>query len=534
MKKMLAALALALTLLLSCGLAACNIPELPGLPAVSTESAAPSTPGETVPEVEACPDAADGRHTDADDNGTCDACESCVLVCIDFYAINDLHGKFKDAGSQIGVDELSTYLTNAAQTDDHTVLLSAGDMWQGSSESNLTKGLIMTDWMNELDFSAMALGNHEFDWGESYIEANAAAAQFPLLAINVFDRETQTRVDYCDASVLVERGGARIGIIGAIGDCYSSISGDSSGGVYFKVREELTALVKAEAASLRKQGADYIVYLLHDGYGESRTAGSISNAALSNYYDPILSDGTVDLVFEGHTHQRYALVDQSGVYHLQGGGENRGISHVEVSINVANQNSTVHTAEYLQNSVYAGMDDHPIVAELLEKYKDQVSVGTEILGENARRRDSDELRTIIAELYYEVGARHWGEDYDLVLGGGFLSVRSPYSLAPGKVTYAQLQTLLPFDNTLVLCSVKGRDLQNKFIYTDNENYFCYYGEYGQSVKDRIDPNATYYIIVDAYTSTYAPNRLTEIERYTADVFARDLLAEHIRNGGLAQ
>ena len=41
-----------------------------------------------------------------------------------------------------------------------------------SMSANLTAGLIMTDWMNELDFTAMTLGNHEYDWGEEYIESN--------------------------------------------------------------------------------------------------------------------------------------------------------------------------------------------------------------------------------------------------------------------------------------------------------------------------------------------------------------------------
>jgi hypothetical protein len=92
--------------------------------------------------------------------------------------------------------------------------------------------------------------------------------------------------------------------------------------------------------------------------------------------------------------------------------------------------------------------------------------------------------------------------------------------------------LMPFDNTLVLCSVKGSDLKSKFINTSNDNYFIGYTAYGASLKGKIDNNATYYIVVDTYTSTYGPNRLTEIARYTEGVYARDLLADYIRAGGL--
>ena len=97
------------------------------------------------------------HHTDADDNGMCDHCEISVVVIFDVYALNDLHGKLDDGTSCVGVDELSTYLDSAYADNSATILLSSGDMWQGSAESNLTKGLIITDWMNEMGFASMTL-----------------------------------------------------------------------------------------------------------------------------------------------------------------------------------------------------------------------------------------------------------------------------------------------------------------------------------------------------------------------------------------
>ena len=88
-----------------------------------------------------------------------------------------------------------------------------------------------------------------------------------------------------------------------------------------------------------------------------------------------------------------------------------------------------------------------------------------------------------------------------------------------------LQSIFPFDNELVLCSIRGSDLLNRFMNTDNSNYYI-----RRSSNAPIDPSATYYIVVDTYTSTYAPNRLTEIERYDPNIFARDLLAAYIAEG----
>lgn len=473
------------------------------------------------------------EHTDANDDGVCDDCSQSVLVNFDFYVLNDLHGKFEDSDTQPGVDELSTYLRAAMFGNENTILLSSGDMWQGSSESNLTKGNLVTEWMNDLEFTAMTLGNHEFDWGEEPIRANHEIAEFPFLGINIYSNETNERVEYCDASVLVDRSGIQIGIIGAIGDCYSSIAPDWTKDIHFKTGTELTQLVKDEANRLRELGADFIVYSIHDGFGGRNYGDTISVSDLSSYYDPSLSNGYVDVVFEGHTHKYYVKQDNYGAYHLQGGGDNVGLVHFDVDINSVTGSSQVKQAKFIGTENYtSSYSDDPIVDNLMEKYADQISIGQKVLGYNKTSKNSNQLREIGAKLYYEKGMELWGDSYDIVLGGGFFSVRSPGYLKQGDVTYSQLQMIFPFDNKLVLCSIKGQDLKDKFFETDNDNYFIFCGEYGNNVKNNLDVNATYYVIVDSYTSTYARNNLTEIIRYDKELYLRDLFAEYIQNGRL--
>lgn len=492
----------------------------------TTTTGSASTTGTTVPEKPLC------AHKDADNDELCDICQTSVIVTFDFYGINDLHGKFTDSDGNIGIDELTTYLNNARETDENAVFLSAGDMWQGGAESNLTKGKIVVDWMNEMNFAAMAIGNHEFDWGTEFIASNATFAQFPFIAINIYDRQTNQLVDYCVPSVMVDEDGLQIGIIGAVGDCYSSIATDKCADVYFKTGRDLTALVKAESERLRQQGADFIVYVLHDGLGRS-TSGFISSSQMASYYDTSLSDGYVDLVFEGHTHQGYVIEDEYGVYHLQNRGDNKGgISHVEIAINAVTQTSVVNVAELIQNYTYQNLQDDPLIQQLLDKYADIISPANRVLGYNKAYRNSDQISQLVAMLYYQVAEKTWGDKYDIVLGGGFMSVRSPYNLYTGEVTYGQLQTLLPFDNQLTLCSIRGKYLLSKFLNTSNDRYFIYCGDYGNSIRNNIDPNATYYVITDTYTADYRSNNLTIVERYDPTVFARDLLADYIEEGGL--
>ena len=456
---------------------------------------------------------------------------------LDVYAINDMHGKFTDTDAQPGVGEMTTYLRKV-QNEQNALLLSSGDMWQGSCESGLTKGNIITDWMNELGFSAMTLGNHEFDWGEEPIKANAEIAEFPLLAINVYDVDTNQRVDYCEPSVLIDKGEVQIGIIGAIGDCYSSISADQVEGIYFKTDAELTDLVKAESQKLKTEGADFIIYSLHDGNGRSYLVDDQFSNEKGTYYDTSLSNGYVDLVFEAHSHQSYVIKDEYGVYHLQGGGDNtKGMTHAQVVFNLTDDTVRVNTAEMLRHSVYSNLAEDEIVEKLLEKYDDLVGDMYLTIGVNRTTISSTQIKNLVARLYYEAGVEQWGDTYDIVLGGGYLSVRSPYDLNSGVVNYSMLYMLLPFDNEVVLCSIKGSDLINRYF--ENGSYFIYVGDYGNYLRQQdsskkyvnIDANKTYYIITDTYNLVYKANNLTFVASL-GPVYARDLVADYVAEGGL--
>lgn len=498
-------LALLLACLLVASLCACQ-----GQNDVST----PSTPGTGTIHGPA------EEHTDDNNDGYCDTCKADVVETVDFYNFNDLHGKFDDTDTQPGVDELTTFLLQAKQTDEHTVILSTGDMWQGSSESNSTKGALITDWMNYLDVEAMALGNHEFDWGQEYIASNAELAEFPFLGINVYENATNTRAEYCESSVMITRGGVQIGLIGAIGDCYSSIASAMTQGIHFKVGYELTELVKAESVKLRQAGADVIVYLLHDG-GSYKNAGNTKS-----YYDQSLSSGGyVDLVFEGHSHSYYIFEDTYGVPHLQGGGDNnKGMTHVEMNVNFANGEIDVTTTEYISHSACASLPDDQIVDQLLEKYWDEIGSVYRELGQNSAYRSSGEISDTVARLYYEAGVAKWGDEYDIVLAGGSINTRSPYDISSGTVKYSDLQMILPFDNQIMLCKITGSDLVDRFY--NNNQYSCY----SQLSAGDIDPNGEYYIIADTWTSGYAAAKCTEIACYAQDIFARDLLADYIEAG----
>ena len=471
------------------------------------------------------PTVAAGEHLDDNGDEICDHCGIDVTVELDFYAFNDLHGVFNDTDTNPGLDELTASLKNAYADDSaYEILLSSGDMWQGSVESSSNKGQLMTQWMNHMGFVSMTIGNHEFDWGSAYIAENAKLADFPFLGINITDENVQT--PYGQPSVVVERGGVKIGIIGAIGDVLSSVSGEFTSGVSFAARTELTNMVKEEATRLRQEGCHLVIYSIHAGYDNSYSGIKDMSSNLG-YYNLGLSEGYVDLVFESHSHQSYIIRDKHGIYHLQGGGYNSGISFANICYNLVTNTHEVEEVKILDTDVYEdnSLADDPIVQQLYSQYFGTEDPYATVLGRNNTVRNSHEIGEKVAQLYLEKGRELWGDTYNVVLGGGFIKTRTPYDLSAGNVTYSQLYSLLPFDNALVLCELTGKQLREKML--GSSSYFCAYDD---SLRSSIVDTEIYYVVTDTYTSFYKYNMFTEVARLE-DYYARDLLKDFIADGG---
>ena len=450
-------------------------------------------------------------------------------VSFEVYPFNDVHGNVVDTPNEgISLSKTATALKELTQGK-YSIFISQGDMWQGSVESNYTRGNLVTEWMNSLDFVSMTVGNHEFDWGEEPVIDNAELAEFPMLGINVMKRDTNTRVDYLEASTTFMRGDAKIGVIGAIGNCYSSISSSKVQDIYFETGNDLTELVMEESNRLRnEEHCDFIIYSIH-GSGSRDDADS---------YDIKLSSGHyVDLVLEGHTHDAYAELDSAGVYHVQCDGHNNNTYQIVVSLDINNhlvqvERPILKDLSY-STSPYNNYPEDPATEEILDKYYGSYAFAYEPIGRVGSRKNSTVLKSKIADLYLEAGLEKWGDNYDIILGGGFMSCRGPGYLAAGTVNYAQLAVLFPFDNNIVLCSIMGYNLRNSYFIKYNSNYYLTWTEYGEQAKETIYNYDTYYLITDTYSSDYANNHLTVIDTLEEGVYARDLLKDYIAAGNWA-
>ena len=447
----------------------------------------------------------------------------------EIVGINDWHGVVKDTVDKgIGIEKTST-LIKEITANKNSIVISQGDMWQGACESCLTRGFLMTEWMNSLNFVSMTVGNHEYDWGSEYITKNAQLANFPTLGINVLYNSNKQRVDYLQPSTTFVRDGVKFGVIGAIGNCKSSISSRWVKDVYFATGDELTNLVKEESTRLRNQEhCDFIIYSLHGSPVVDQ----------DEVYDLSLSSGHyVDLVLEGHSHNDYIVKDTSDVYHVQCGGYNENFYTITIDLDTSNNKFTINEPVFYdtryQHSAYDNYALDADASAIIAKYYDQYSYAYEVLGNVTYDISANDLKQKVADLYYEEGFKKWGQQYNIILGGGYTSCRGNYLYA-GDVKYSDVFELFPFDNGIYLCSVEGRYLKETQYVKGSRNYFCYWSDYGYSIKQNIQDDVTYYLITDTYNTDYAANHLTEIEVLKPGVpgrFARDLLADYIRDGG---
>src|SRR5687767_1273727 len=142
-------------------------------------------------------------------------------------ATTDVHGRLRGWNYEANVADSVRGLSRAATIVDslravapgRVVLLDAGDLMQGNSLAFVAAKVAPPDAphpimaaMNAMRYDAAAVGNHEFNFGVPFLERTLKQASFPFLAANAY-RTDGTRA--FRAWTVVERGGARIGIVGA-------------------------------------------------------------------------------------------------------------------------------------------------------------------------------------------------------------------------------------------------------------------------------------------------------------------------------
>ena len=252
-----------------------------------------------------------------------DAPNDFVLTII---GTNDIHGAVAAHDGRGGLPMLSAYVNavrELRQKDGGAVLLiDAGDMWQGTLESNLGEGREIVAAFNSMGYAAAAIGNHEFDFGPAgsndtpvspaddprgALKERAAEARFPLLAANLVDDATGRPVDWPNVypSVMLEVAGVQVGVIGVVTrDAFITTLAANTGGLTVA---PLADAIVAEARELRKRGASLVVVTAHAGgrcdeFADAADLSSCEPGAEIFAVAREIPPGLVDHIVAGHVH----------------------------------------------------------------------------------------------------------------------------------------------------------------------------------------------------------------------------------------
>lgn len=412
---------------------------------------------------------------------------------IDLYELSDFHGAVNNeahsSGTYIGLPKLADFFEKKrSENPGGTLILSSGDMFQGSADSNLTRGYMVNYSMQYMGFDAMAIGNHEFDWTDEWMKKNAElkynTSSIPFLGANI--TKNGEIPAFLKKSTVVTRGNYKIGIIGVIGsELENSILKSCVAGYDFSKYKEI---VEAESARLRSEdGCNAVVLLAHEG------AENIEQ----------INGGAVDAIFGGHAHQDKEATNGS-VPALATLNYGQSVAKISLKFNPGDKTCLGADSHSIisMKDVDSSLKENADVKAIMKEYASSIDEIKNIkLGRcNADLKFDKALKNICTRSMHEAAIRaieangNTGIDTSKVIAayhnvnGGIRD-----DILKGKITYGNVYRSFPFDNEVVLLKVSGTEflincstLNNLGIYKTIES------------KRDIKDDETYYIVTTDY------------------------------------
>ncbi len=369
-------------------------------------------------------------------------------------ATNDFHGALEPRPDANGVRRGGAAYVAAAidrARDEcaprcETLLLDAGDMFQGTPASNLAFGRPVVEYYNRMGYAAAALGNHEFDWGTDSLRARMRQAKYGIFGANV--RYTDGRdVEWIRNDTIVRRGAARIGIIGV--STVSTPTTTRAGNVVGLRFDDPAPIVDSIGTVLRKRGANFVVVIAHAGASCGRDGATDCGGEIIDLARKLTTK--VDAIVSGHTHT-LVNTEVKGIPIVQARSSGRAIDVLDLPIGSSAGLPVRHQVrELAADTIQPVPAIDSIVRKAVARVAPLVSrhVAT-IPATLARQGPQYPLGNLIAD------AQRWAGKGDVAImnNGGIRT-----ELRAGDATYGSLLEIQPFGNTLYSLTMTGSQLR---------------------------------------------------------------------------
>ncbi len=428
---------------------------------------------------------------------------------ITVIALTDFHGALETSlltskqGETVylaGAEILSSYIKIIKQKKNIPVIIvDAGDMFQGTLISNTGEGKPVVSFYNYLGVSAVAVGNHDFDYGpvgpkstpvepgddpQGALKIISKQSDFRFLASNI-ENESGGIPGWVRPSAMLTSGDIKVGVVGASSK-YTPRTTNPKNLSGLRFLDPVQSIVN-EARNLKRKGADFIVVMVHEGTdcadNSQENIDDISTCRDGNLLGILkkLPVGLVNVIVGGHTHKK-AFKRYNGTYIMQPYAKGQMVSWVDLSkkdtgSSVINSSEVCYTG-IKHNGAYKCLEqsirDLPWTVEratfLGEFVAPDMNV-RQLLAADFERVKKIKLRELGINVTGDVQRSYYDENGMGNLYTDFMKFIDPVAdvalinnggirdnLFPGFLNYGHIYNTLPFDNVLARYELYGADL----------------------------------------------------------------------------
>lgn len=348
-----------------------------------------------------------------------------------------------------GIARMITAINDArARAGENVLLLDAGDQFQGSLFFTQYGGELAAEFMTQLDYDAMAVGNHEFDNGPEGLSEFLDKVSLPVLSANIDVSSNNMLADRVQKSTVLEVGGEKVGVVSVLAEDTPETSSPGETVIFSSTVDA----AQAEIDRLTGEGVNKIVLLTHVGLPEDkRLARELTG---------------VDMIIGGHSHTLLSNTAEraAGPYPtvendvpiFQAYAYGKYLGEISVSFDDAGEVTSISGEPILLDASVA--EDEAAVARMKELAKPLEELRNKVVSDSAELIEGSRevcramecpMGNLVADAMLE-RVKDQGIDIAIQNGGGLRA-----SIDAGEVTMGEVLTVLPFQNTLSTFQVTG-------------------------------------------------------------------------------
>ena len=360
---------------------------------------------------------------------------------------NDVHGAIT------GYACIAALKTDYESRGAEVILVDAGDYSQGTTNVSTTKGADAVAMMNAAGYDVVTIGNHEFDYGYEQLMDNMSKAEFKVVCADVFDADGTTIFDA--NYTYTTKSGVKVGFFGLeTPEAQTKVNPALIKGLTFAT-DDLWAVSQKQIDALAD--ADVVICLSHLGV-DNETKPYTS-------YDLWNNTKGIDMIIDGHSHTVMTKGDKNEPIQSTGTAfANIGVIVIDDASKKIESNELVAVTDTMAKDEAVAAAAEKIIDRVKAEYDVKFAVSkVELNGAKAPNgnRDSETNNgdLITDAMVWQVLQNKDGltvnEDHVVAItnGGGIRA-----AIKPGDVTKNDINTVLPFGNTVAVVYVTGAEL----------------------------------------------------------------------------